>query len=531
MLKIGTLLAGVVLLAGCSRSPAEPTPRVLTVFEVRAGSGQTGPVMAELPSALTVRTLDAAGAPLEGMTVTFAVSAGAGSVSADSVITGKDGQAQTSWTLGPVAGQGHEVRARATDPGTGRFLEATFSATATPGPVTTLIKVSGDGQGVSGGGPLPAPLVVRVHDAYGNAVAGATVTWKASAGTLVPEGLSGADGFASALWTLGVEGAHTATATVGQALVNFDAEVWRAGWTYLPNMLVPVRGASAVALDGRVHVLGGFTSGYQRTIAHQIFDPATGTWAYGPTVPAQLDHAAAVVTSTGIHVLGGVTATGSVSNQHYLYSPTTRRWSVLPPLPEARKAAVAWAITDRGAERIYVFGGLNEPEPGVSVIQDEVLVYDVAASTWTTAGAMPNPRFTPAVTHIGGEILILGGTATDWETTRSGSSAVSAFNPSTATWRDLPSLPQPRDSFAAGIVNGRLCYAAGHTGGGLISAEAAVLCRTGVSGWEVVSQMPRRRSQVAYVSLDGYLYILGGAEPMPPYYDTPSAVADRMGPF
>ena len=85
----------------------------------------------------------------------------------------------------------------ATGPGTG----------GNPGPGspdTVLAKVSGDSQTATLGTAVADPLVVRVTDASGHALAGVTVAWSASAGSGSVSATSTTDGagHASAQWTL-----------------------------------------------------------------------------------------------------------------------------------------------------------------------------------------------------------------------------------------------------------------------------------------------------------------------------------------
>jgi hypothetical protein len=69
---------------------------------------------------------------------------------------------------------------------------------------TVLAKVSGDSQTATLGTAVANPLVVRVADATGHALAGVTVAWSASAGSgsVSATATTGADGAASAQWTL-----------------------------------------------------------------------------------------------------------------------------------------------------------------------------------------------------------------------------------------------------------------------------------------------------------------------------------------
>ena len=107
---------------------AAPTPGN-GVLERAAGSdGQTASSGGAVAVAPAVRVLSAGGAPLAGVTVSFAVTAGGGSLQTAStvnVISDANGLASAGrWTLGPGAGT-QTVQASATG-----YAPATFSATA-----------------------------------------------------------------------------------------------------------------------------------------------------------------------------------------------------------------------------------------------------------------------------------------------------------------------------------------------------------------------------------------------------------------
>ncbi len=69
-----------------------------------SGNGQSGTVSQALSSPLVVKVTDANGIPVSGVTVTFAVTAGGGSLNATTVTTNGQGLAYCTLTLGAVAG-------------------------------------------------------------------------------------------------------------------------------------------------------------------------------------------------------------------------------------------------------------------------------------------------------------------------------------------------------------------------------------------------------------------------------------------
>ena len=509
-------LLGMILLTSCSDSSTGPQlPGPLDKLSAVAGEDQVAPAGTELPVALAVRATDKDGKAIAGLLVSFEVVSGGGSFFGKTVMTGATGEARDRWTLGANISAEQRARARAVDPNSGTALEVLFSAIAVAAAPASIHKVSGDEQTGAAGQQLAQALVVQVRDEFGNAVAGATVTWEAGqGGTVSPvSSQTNANGHAQTRWTLGVSSTQQAvTATAGGYQTAFAATAIIAppGWTPVSDLLQPVRSAAAVTLNGRVHVLGGFGNNYQYTLAHQIYDPVAGSWSYGTPLPVPLDNAAAVVSSKGIHLLGGSTESGATSD-HWIYSPVTRQWESAPPLPDARKAAVAWFVNDR----IYLFGGLTE-----ETTNSEVAVYDVAAETWSTATPMPTPRYSAAGSWFDGEIVVAGGSGARYEE----SQLVSAFNPATNTWRELPPMPDNREALGVGTLGNRLCVVGGRVG--FSSIRSTVWCLGSGGGWEDVGTMLRPRAEVATAVVDGRLYILGGTQ-----FLDPLPYADRMGPM
>jgi hypothetical protein len=187
---------------------------------VRAGDGQTATVGTLLPQPVKVALVLPDGRPVAGAVVAWSVGATGGSVSTSTSVTDAQGEATAQWTLPGTAGT---ATLSAQTPGA---HAVSFTATATPGAAAALTRISGDGQVPTPGTPLPADLVVRASDAYGNAVPGVAVAWTTPNGTFSPASSpTGADGIARARWTPAAPGPSTATATVaGVPPVTFTTQ-------------------------------------------------------------------------------------------------------------------------------------------------------------------------------------------------------------------------------------------------------------------------------------------------------------------
>lgn len=296
-LYAGTFASGVFAM-----DPAPAMPSLVTV----SGNGQSATVGSVLPAPLVVRVQDASSNPIAGVTVIFAVTSGGGSVAPLSVVTGVDGQASATATLGTIAGSNTFTASATGVTGSPR----TFTATGLAGAAAAMFKVSGDPQSGTAGTALPQPFVVRIEDAFGNPVAGRTVSFAVSSGggTISPSSVvSAANGQASATGTLGptlgtniytassagLTGSpqnFTATGTAGVATtlvkVSGDGQSGSAGGALPAAFVVRVEDAAGNPVSGRTitfSVTGGGGSIAPTSVVTTASGLASATGTLGTT--------------------------------------------------------------------------------------------------------------------------------------------------------------------------------------------------------------------------------------------------------
>ena len=211
--------SGQVLLARITTTAAPGAPDTVSAV---AGQDQGGRVGSTLGDSLAVEVVDAFGNATPGTEVTWEVSGG-GTVSGAKTVTGADGRAAVQRKLGNALGDQATTATVAAVKGS----PVMFHHVAVAGDASALMPVSGGGQTEKVGAELGSPIVVKVVDPDGNAIAGKTVTWSAGqGGSADPETMTtGDDGLASTVWTLGGSlGAQTLTASVsGLSSVGFTA--------------------------------------------------------------------------------------------------------------------------------------------------------------------------------------------------------------------------------------------------------------------------------------------------------------------
>ena len=203
-------LALLALSLGCG----DTKPKVPASMN-KLSDNQTAAVGTAVKNAPSVSILDADGKGISGITVTFVVATGGGSLAGGATATTNSAGIATAgaWTLGTLIGANTLVASATNVPNSPVLLTAIGVA----GPAATLTKVSVDPDSAPTGTNIDS-IAVKVADQYGNPVGGAPVTFSiTSGGGSVSSAtvLSNSVGIAEVRWTIGpaVGALNTATAS------------------------------------------------------------------------------------------------------------------------------------------------------------------------------------------------------------------------------------------------------------------------------------------------------------------------------
>lgn len=201
---------------------ATGTPDALAQL-IKSGDTQVGSLGAALAESLAVVAADRFDNGIPGITITWTVSSGDGTVAARAATTDTLGTVRASWVLGARLNVPHVVTATAEG-----VAPANFSATAQLPETAVITPFSGSAQRDTVGRAVAESLAARVTLTDGTPIEGATVTWAIAAGGggIAPAtSATDRDGVARAEWTLGTTaGDNAATATAAPlAPVTFAA--------------------------------------------------------------------------------------------------------------------------------------------------------------------------------------------------------------------------------------------------------------------------------------------------------------------
>ncbi|MDF8440678.1 inverse autotransporter adhesin IatC, partial [Escherichia coli] len=277
------------------------TAQIADLVVIKDGSEADG----STANTLRVRVTDAFGNALNGQTVS--VTAGNSATVAPTVTTGPDGTVEisvTSQTAGISA-----VTASINSSSLSR--DVTFIADASTAQIADLVVIK---DGSEADGATANTLRARVTDAFGNALAGQTVSVTAdNSATLSPTVITGPDGTVEISVTSQTAGASTVTASINSSSqsrnVTFIADVRTAQIASLEVRLDNSVADGAMANTLRVKV----TDAFGNALAGQTVSVMAGNGAtVAPTVITEPD--GTVEISVTSQTAGIITVTASINN-------------------------------------------------------------------------------------------------------------------------------------------------------------------------------------------------------------------------
>lgn len=251
---------------------------------------------------------------------------------------------------------------------------------------------------------------------------------------------------------------------------------------------------------GLIAVAGGFREFGQPTSDLLLFDVKAHTWSRGPDLPGPRDHAALVALDGKLYLVGGFTTglAGATAGLWRLDAPGGA-WVEAQSMGTARGALGAVAV----GGRLLAVGGVDAS--GQDLRNTEW--YDPIEDRWTPGPDLSRTRQHVGVASRGRTVFAIGGRSPNLDTVerlrfRDGKPD--------GRWTPAPPLGFSRSGNGAATVNGTVCTAGGEESAGTI---APIECmRRG--HWEHVGDMTVPRHGLAVVAVGNTLHLIsGGPEP------------------
>ena len=172
-------------------------------------------------------------------------------------------------------------------------------------------------------------------------------------------------------------------------------------WRALAPMKAPRGSVGVAALDGKIHAIGGRGRDVKTVRTHEVWDPATNQWSESAQLPTARDHMATLAVNGVIHVIGGrLNERDDNVVNHDIYDPRTDSWSAGPPVPTARSGG-QFALLGN----LIVFYGGETPKSTFT----ENEAFDLKAGRWITLAPGPTGLHASAGAAVGDSVYYPGG--------------------------------------------------------------------------------------------------------------------------
>ena len=244
-----------------------------------------------------------------------------------------------------------------------------------------------------------------------------------------------------------------------------------------------------VALNGRIHTIGGYTDG-PVTNSHEVYDPINQVWSTDSAMFTARAGAAEAVINGKIHVISGAGLAG-VTAVHEVFDPVNHSWSSAASIPTARFAVSSAVLNGK----IHVIAGQAS---GNSVKHE---VYDPIYDTWSIAADIPVAMSYATSAVISGKIHVIGGTA---------GTAHYVYDPVSNIWTTAAAMPTNRGELASSVVLDGKIHVIGGVSGSVLNTHE--IYDPELDQWSVATPLPTARYAASNVLLNGEIHVIGGSD-------------------
>jgi hypothetical protein len=240
-------------------------------------------------------------------------------------------------------------------------------------------------------------------------------------------------------------GARVATCGVGtdpDLIFRLVGTVGTAGgWTTVASLNTARSRTSATFFpaNGKFYVLGGETTGGNRDIPIEEYDPVADTWTNRSLLLTGVSNSGAAMVGDYIYVPGGFTGTAGTADLQ-IFDPVINAVGTGTAMPAPN---YAHAVTARG-QFVHVLGGSSTGAAG-----NTHFVYDTVTGSWASAAATPIAVQYPAAASDGTYVYLFGGNTTNLADAQ-------RYDPASNSWTPLPSLTEGRGGPGAFFDGGRI---------------------------------------------------------------------------
>lgn len=264
--------------------------------------------------------------------------------------------------------------------------------------------------------------------------------------------------------------------------------------------------AWAVAMNGRMHLVGGY--GEQRVDRpyHHVYDPRSDAWSASAPLPLGANHVGVAVIGDTLYAVGGfVEQNRKPHAECFARSEREDRWRRIASLPQPCGSVACVAL----GGRLHGIGGAIGDTFDTKRSVDWHVVYDPAADRWTRAAPLPTARDHVGAVTVNGLVHVIGGRVDSFHTN---SNLHHAWDPRTDKWAMKNPLPTARSGHGAVLVGQRIFVMGGEGTNRVFGQNEAY--DVAQDSWEQFAPMATPRHGLGAAAIGDTVYVAGGGPVM-----------------
>ncbi|HIF29635.1 MAG TPA: hypothetical protein EYQ76_02165 [Candidatus Marinimicrobia bacterium] len=269
-------------------------------------------------------------------------------------------------------------------------------------------------------------------------------------------------------------------------------------------------------LNGKIYVVGGMTSTGSPSNMVDIYDPETDRWSVGTPLPVARHHLSLTAAYGKLYAIGGVSSafpTFTPALQVFEYDPSIDSWTSKAPLEHTKIEHVAATVDGK----IYVVGGRNE-----YVSADTLEIYDPLTDVWTRGAPLSLARTHSSIAVIDNKLYAAGGRTLVFDPDSIPAyqfvnyNQVEVYSPDSDSWENSFPMPTARSALGAASLDGKLYtfggeYISGPSVGWFAFDKTEAYDPISAS-WTSLASIPSPRHSTVGVTVGRVIYLIGGAD-------------------
>lgn len=264
--------------------------------------------------------------------------------------------------------------------------------------------------------------------------------------------------------------------------------------------------AWAAAMNGRMHLVGGY--GEQRVDRpyHHVYDPQRDAWSNAAPLPLGANHVGVAVLGDTLYAIGGfIEQNRNPHAECFAWSATEDRWRRIAPLQQPCGSVACVALEGK----LHGIGGAIGDTFDTKRSVDWHVVYDPQADRWSRAASLPTARDHVGAVVANGLVHVIGGRVDSFHTN---SNLHHTYDARADKWTQRNPLPTARSGHGAVLVGQRIFVMGGEGTNRVFGQnEAYDLAQ---DRWEQYAPMATPRHGLGAAAIGNTIYVAGGGPVM-----------------